>query len=438
MKTTKISPIQNFSNHFYFLIILLTCFASPVFCSENLGTENNSNDSTVEKEDDSGLYQDISLEQSNLAHRALRQAYSANIKYAHKSLNAMRELETAKNLPPLSYLLSIAVEVMRYQNGDFEDEDEEKTLRTTIEDLAQEGQRLCITGKEKNPNHPTYLLIMGGIRGFLATLKIHSKPSQALTDGLQALKFLEKSREQDSRTRDSYMGTGIFNCTAANAPLFVRGTLKMIGRSVSMKVGLDALRISAYQGQYTTVASQLFLIQFLSPYEEELKREKRTIFKSLENNFSKNGYYTFLKEDEALCFYPDSFYTAKNKHAMVSKLNGFTTQDYSSRRYVNLVRYQYSLLEKNPEKKLMPDTTFELHDYEYYPVFIKGLRQKHQMLDTLGEGESPSAFELKNLKLWRDSCVHIISESQMNPTRKRYYEWHVHDAFEWNLITTKS
>ena len=438
MKLTKISPQQNFFGNFYFLIILFSCLASPVFCNENSTPENNSSDSTLEKDDDLRLYQDISLEQSNLAHRALRQAYSANIKHAHKSLNDMRELETTKNLPPLSYLFSIAVEVMRYQNGDFEDEDEEKALRKTIEDLAQQGQGLCKVGIEKNPNHPTYLLILGGIRGFLATLKIHSKPSQALNDGLQALKFLEKSREQDSRTRDSYMGTGIFNCTAANAPLFVRGTLKIIGRSVSMKVGLDALRISAYQGQYTTVASQLFLIQFLSPYEEELKREKRTIFKSLENNFSKNGYYTFLKEDEALCFYPDSFYTIKNKHAMVSKMNAFGTSDYSSRRYVNLVRYQYSLLERNPEKKLMPDTTFELHDYEYYPVFIEGLRQKHQMLDTLGEGETPSATELKNLKVWRDSCDHIISESQMNPTRKRYYQWHVHDAFEWNLIITKS
>lgn len=419
------------------LSLLLQLFISLPLANENLSTEVSPGDSTLDDANEYGLYQDISLEQSNLAHRSLRQAYSGNLKQAHKSLAQMRELENTKSLPPLSYLLSMAVLVTKYQNGDVEDEDEEKALRLEIEDLAEHGRTLCQTAFEITPDHPTYLLILGGIRGFLATLKIHSNPSQALNDGLQALKLLERSRAQDSRTRDSYMGTGIFNCTAANAPIVVRGTLKIIGRSVSMKAGLEALRISAYKGQYTTIASQLFLIQFLSPFEEELKREKRTIFKSLESKFPKNAYYTFLKADEALCFYPDSFYNSKNQHSLTSKISTFGSLDYSARRYLNLVKYQYSLLEKKPDKKFVPDSTFDLHDYEYYPVFIEGLRNKHQMEDTLGVGEKPGKSELRGLKIWRDSCSHILKESHMNPTLKRYYLWHIHDAFDWDVQSNK-
>lgn len=401
------------------------------------GSENPAADSSLDEDAGFGLYKDITPEQSDLAHQVLRHAYSANTKRARKSLASMRELETSKHLPPLSYLLSIAVDVMRYQNGDFEDDEEEKALLKSIEDAAEQGRFLCKAPLDKDPNHPTYLLILGGIRGFLATLKIHSNPSQAMGDGFQALKLLERSRNQDARTRDSYMGTGIFNCTAANAPLFVRGTLKIIGRSVSMKAGLDGLRISAYQGQYTSVASQLFLIQFLSPYEEELKREKREIFKTLESSFPRNAYYTFLKSDEALCFYPDSFYTTRNRQALAARIVSFGTQDFSSRRYANLVRYQYTLLDPRPEKRLAPDTSFEFRDYGFYPVFLEAMRYKHQTEDTLGVGENPSAQAVTGLKAWRDSCLGIIGDSPMNPTRKRYYEWHVTDALRWTAKASR-
>lgn len=361
----------------------------------------------------------------------MRQAYSGNPKHARKTLDALRDLETAKRLPPLSYLLSMAIDVMRYQNGDFEDEDEEKTILKSIEGAAEQGAFLCKQTLEKTPQHPTYLLILGGIRGFQATLKIHSNPSQAMSDGFQALKLLEKAHEQDPRVRDSYLGTGIFNCTAANAPLFVRASLKIIGRSVNVKAGLDGLRISGYQGQYTTIASQLFLIQFLSPYDDEPRREKREIFRSLESTFPKNAFFSFMKSDEALCFYPDSFYSRANRVALAARINGFAMQDFTTRRYAQLARYQYTLLDPNPEKRLMPDSTFELRDYSFYPVFVEALRFRRQTEDTLGAGEKPSAEAMAQMKSWKDSCLALVDEAPMNPTRKRYYRWHVTDALRW-------
>jgi hypothetical protein len=378
------------------------------------------------------LYRDLTAEQSDLAHLALSQAYSANLKRSRQSIEALRAMETAKQLPPLSQLLSVAVDVMRYQNGDYEDDEEEKALLKSIDDASEQGSYLCKRVLEKEPNHPTYLLILGGIRGFSATLKIHGNPSQAMGDGFQALKLLERSRGQDARIKDNYMGTGIFNCTAANAPLFVRATLKIIGRSVTMKAGLEALRVSAYQGQYTSVSSQLFLIQFLTPYDQEPAREKREIFHSLETAFPRNPYYTFLKVDEALCFYPDSFFTHASRTALASRIAAFGSSDFSSRRYGNLVRYQYTLLDPSPEKRLAPDTSFQFRDYQFYPTFIEALRLKRATEDTLGTDEKPPKAAVAALKEMAEDCIESISNSPMNPTRRRYYIWHVKDALRWS------
>jgi hypothetical protein len=378
------------------------------------------------------LYRELTQEQSDLAHLALSQAYSANLKRSRKTIAALRDLETAKHLPPLSSLLSVAVDVMRYQNGDYEDEEEERDLLKSIDDALEQGSYLCKRALEKEPDHPTYLLILGGIRGFSATLKIHGNPSQAMGDGFQALKLLERARGQDARIKDSYMGTGIFNCTAANAPLFVRATLKIIGRSVTMKAGLEALRVSAYKGQYTSVSSQLFLIQFLTPYDQELAREKREIFHSLESSFPRNPYYTFLKTDEALCFYPDSFYSHASRTALASRISSFASTDFSTRRYANLVRYQYTLLDPSPERRYAPDTSFQFRDYAFYPAFLEALRFKRAIEDTLGTDEKPPKAAVAALKEMTKTCMELIGNSPMNPTRRRYYQWHVTDALRWS------
>jgi hypothetical protein len=378
------------------------------------------------------LYPDLTAEQSDLAHQALAQAYSANIKRARKSIAALRALEGARHLPPLSQLLSLAIDVMRYQNGDFQDEDEEKELLASISDAAEQGSYVCQQALKKAPGHPTYLLILGGIRGFTATLQIHGNPSQAMSDGFQALKLLEKARSADPRLKDCYLGTGIFNCTAANAPLFVRATLKIIGRSVTMKAGLEALRVSAYQGQYTPVSSQLFLIQFLSPYDQELAREKSAIFRSLEETFPRNPYYTFMKADEAICFHPDGFFTAASRTSLAARIASFAAADFASRRYGNLVRWQYTLLDPSPERRYAPDTSFGFRDYEYYPAFIEAVRYKRATEDTLEPGEKPPKAAVAALSGMRDSCLAMISDSPMNPTRKRYYQWHVTDALRWS------
>lgn len=379
-----------------------------------------------------GLYQDITREQSDLAHKALGRAYSADIKAARGIVGEIRKLEADGNLPPLSHLLTVAIEVMRYQNGDFADAAEEKALLRSIGESAEQGRYLCEEALRKRHDHPTYLLILGGIRGFLATLKIQPNPGDAMGDGFQALKLLEKAREKDGRMRDSYMGTGIFHCTAANAPLFVRATLKIIGRSVNMRAGLEALRISAYGGQYTSVASQLFLIQFLDPYEEELKREKRQILLTLEETFPSNPWYTFLKSDEALSFYPDSFFRPETRLQLEQRILSFKTADFAGRRFANLVKQQYGLLNPHPDDAFRPDSGFEYRDFRYYPVFLQAVRYKRNAEDSLAGERKPPSEVARILKDLRERCLELIAESPMNATRKRHYEWHVTDALRWN------
>lgn len=380
------------------------------------------------------LYPDIPREQSDLAHLALAQAYSARVKRAHKTIESLQALESEKRLPPLSQLLSLAIDVMRYQNGDFADEDEENEILESIRRAAEQGSAACQTALKRTPGHPTYLMILGGIRGFTATLKIHGNPSQAMSDGFQALKLLEKARAADPRLKDCYLGTGIFNCTAANAPLVVRATLKIIGRSISMKAGLEALRVSAYQGQYTAVSSQLFLIQFLSPYDAEPAREKKEIFLSLGKTFPRNPYYAFLENDENLCFHPDSFFAPAARTALAARIGAFAAGDFATRRYGNLVRWQYTLLDPAPERRYAPDTSFRFRDYEFYPPFIEALRAKRAAEDTLEPGEKPSKESARALEDMRDSCLALIADSPMNPARKRYYAWHVTDALRWTAV----
>jgi hypothetical protein len=384
------------------------------------------------------LYPDISHGQSDLAHEALGRAYSADLRSARKALADLRALESAEHLPPLSQLLSLAIDVMRYQNSDYQDEDEEKSILASIAQASEQGTYLCRKALKENPDHPTYLLILGGIRGFAATLNIHANPSQALSDGFQALKLLERARSNDARLKDCYLGTGIFHCTAANAPLFVRATLKIIGRSVSMRTGLEALRISAYQGQYTPVSSQLFLIQFLSPYEEELIREKREIFRSLEETFPRNPFYTFLKNDENLCFHPDSFYAPGARSGMAARISAFAQADFASRRYGNLVRWQFTLLNPSPSRRYAPDSAFAFQDFGYYPGFIDALRYKRDLEDSTQPGEKPDRDALSRLQDMRDSCLALIGDSRMNPARKRFYAWHVTDALRWKPVSGRA
>ncbi len=380
-----------------------------------------------DKSQEIGLYRGIVKEQDNLAQAYLNAIYSARNTQAQAALKEMRKLERAGSLPPLSYLLEVATHVTHLQNGDFANPIAETGIRRLVRKVAAQGLSLCKIYLEKNPDHATYLFISGGIQGFMATLYIHTDVTQAITEGYHALKQLEKAFRIDPRMHDAQLGTGMFHCSVANAPLVVRGAFKLFGRGVSMHTGLQALRKSAYQGRYTNVQGQLFLIRFLSPYEDELRREKRQIFQSLERNFQGNPYFTFLKLDEALSFHPDSFFQAEVRDRIALRISTFSQEDFVSRRYANLVKMQYGLLDPNPEPHLKPDPEFKFRDYLFYPIFLEGLKVR-RLLDQAPANASKAAMQIEMASL-RDSSLSVLEQSTMTGTRKSLYAWHIRDAF---------
>ena len=381
------------------------------------------------------LYPGITEDQSHQAHKALDAFYNGNPKESERLLTALDAIEDRDSLPPLSRLLQVATSVIQIQRDDADNSKEEKRLRKLIADAAAEGIGECQKADKESDVYPTFSLMQGGIQGFQATLKISSNPPKALSEGLGALKYLERALDADSTLMDANMGLGIFRCTAANAPLMIRATLKMMGRQVSLSGGLDILRRSAYDGQYTSVASQLFLIQFLSPYDEELRKEKREIFRSLSKSFPQSAYYTFVRWDESLCFYPDSFYQAKTRKSLEHRIRAVEPEDFSGSRYLNLIKYQYTLINPHPSASYAPDTSMDLHGYSFYPVFVEALRVRKEIMND--SGVAPKAV-LRNLKALKDSTLALLHSSGMNPSNIHLFEWHIKDALRSKTWRKKS
>lgn len=374
------------------------------------------------------LYPGITRQQSDMCHKALDAFYNGNIRQSERVLSGLDSLEEQDTLIPLSRLLQVATGIMQLQRNDVDGKQEDKRLHALISDAAADGLDACRQVGRHDAAYPTCLILQGGIQGFMATLKISSAPSKALSEGLRALKSLEKALEIDSTIHDAYMGLGIFDCTGANASVMVRATLNMLGRKASKAEGLNYLRRSAYEGQYTSVASLLFLIQFLSPYDGELRTEKRIIFKSLIKSFPQSPYYPFLRNEEALCFYPDSFYQPRARRAFEHNLHTVAAREYASVRYLNLVKYQYTLLNPNPSPALAPDTSLDLREYGFYPVFIEALRAQRKMTrDSVG---TPSRADLRRIKTLRDSTLHLLHNSGMSSGNVKLYEWHIRDALK--------
>ena len=370
-------------------------------------------------------YPGITARQSALAHSAMRAFYNGDRLRARAALEDLESLESNEDLPPLSQLLLVAVNVIHLQRDDAESEAEEKSLREEIRTAAEQGFSQCSVGERKT--HPTCLLIEGGLRGFLATLKISGNPVGALRDALQALKLLEKALAGDGRLKDAYMGSGIFHCSVARAPFMVRASLSMLGRPANYSHGLSDLRASAYHGQYTAVASQFYLIQFLSPYNDEFRREKSAIFRNLEKKFPESLYATFLRWEETLCFQPDSFSRTENLQELESRMSEAVPRDFAGRRYLALVKHQYSIL-PNANPAMILDS-LDLREYAYYPVFLRAM-QTHIRLGNLSDTDSNYGPLLKELKIKRDSALSMLENSGMSPANLGLFSWHVKDALK--------
>ncbi len=390
------------------------------------------------------FYPGIAESQSMRAHEALRAFHDGNLARALDLLRKMDAQEEREDLAPLSRLLQTAMAGLYLERDDARDAEEKARLNALVDSASAKGLARCAGkagGAEKGeragsaPVHAkagteaTCLLIEGGILGFRAILKLNvDPPLEVLDDGLDAVSRLEEALARDSSVRDAHMGLGIFNVVGASAsPRVARAILRAAGHGVDKEAGLAHLRRSGYEGQYTSSASQFYLIRFLSPYDEELVREKREIFRSLREAYPRSPLPLFLQTHEAICFRPGEF--EGSRAALAKGIRSVEAHDYAGARYLNLAKWQYTLLDSLPGRRLAPDTAFDLGGYAFYPAFVKALRLRGEILRAPAPNPADDS-RLKALAKLRKSILAKLRESALSPRNREYYAWHVRDALE--------
>ncbi|MBN1128726.1 MAG: hypothetical protein JXA71_07050 [Chitinispirillaceae bacterium] len=377
----------------------------------------------------SWLYQGLTLEQDTLARQLMKAFLSFDWNGAEKTGKRMQRLEKRHHLPPLSNLLLVGMHVIRIQNSEYEEDRDARELLRDVAKLSSRGLELADPHGAPDSCRAIRSFITGGLKGFLATLDIDRNPVNAAIAGFSAQKFLAEALALDSSLNDAYLGIGLFNCILAKAPLIIQGALTLIGRDVSLARGLDYLRRSAYNGCYTKDIARLYLAQFLSPYLGHEAGEKRKIFQAMQNVYSSNPYYVFMELEEDICFNPGMLVNDYLKSRVRQQIARFKTTNYSTRRYANLVKWQYRLMDHSPPYKISPDTSYNLRGFSYYPVFLQAVREK-----LLFERENLASRNdgLRRMRYIRILGIKASRSLELSPDmplgRKTFFLWHIRDA----------
>lgn len=371
------------------------------------------------------FYPGVSSEQDKYAKQIIRAFISLQWEEAQKASEKMQKIENRDHLPPLSYLLMVSGRVFRLQNGEYEDQNDYNRLTKEIYNLSQKGLQFSNPRNSPDSILSTNLLIYSGIKGFVATMKLSKNPLDAAMEGLSALRMLEKLIEIKPQIKDAYLGLGIFYCALAKAPGIIRGALNIGRRDINLDNGLEYLRTSASEGRYTSPIAKLYLIQFLSPYYGHLAVEKAGVFKSLQSEFSKNSYFVFLENEENLCFHPENI-TDHYKQNLKRKIKSLRSGDYISNRYINLLKYQYWSMDPNCSDGFKPDSSFNLREYSFYPVFLEALR--YQLGFVRGENIQADRNHKQFIVKKGNAAIKLLESSMMSSHTKNVFLWHIRDV----------
>jgi hypothetical protein len=375
------------------------------------------------------LYPGISPEQDSLARRALSFFFSFQWADAEKTGRSLQRLEQKHRLPPVSCLLLLGMRVLRIQNGEYEND---AARRDLLKDIGSLARAAFTYGKVENfPDScaATNLFLTGGVKGFVATLDMDKNPLGAAINGLQARELLSRALARDSSIFDAYLGLGLFDCVLAAAPPIVRDAAALGGFAVTREKGLAYLRRSAGNGGYTADVSRLYLIEFLSPYFGDEAQEKDNLLQTFERKYPHNPYYVFLRLDEDLCFHHDTLKSFSFAQRLAEQMEAFVPSTYSARRYAQLVAWQRLLIEPFPTPGSLPDSTFNLAGFSYYPVFLRALREKllfeEEPVANRGDRSRRALF----VKQEGERARRMLESSAAIPAgQKARFLWHIRDA----------
>ena len=371
------------------------------------------------------LYPGVNSEQDKYARQIVRSYFSLQWDDAQKAAEKMQRVEARDHLPRLSYLLMVSGRVFRLQNGEYEDQKDYNQLVKEIYHLSQKGLQYSDPRNSPDSILATNLLIYSGIKGFVATMKLSKNPIEAAMEGLSALRVLEKLIEMKPQIKDAYLGLGIFYCALSKAPGIIKSALNIGRRNITLDTGLEFLRISASEGRYTSPAAKQYLIQFLSPYYGHMAEEKIGIFKSLQSDFPKNPNFVFLENEENLCFHQERI-TERYKQNLKKKIKSFKSGNYCLNRYINLLKWQYSSIDADNGDGLKPDSTFNLREYSFYPVYLEALR--YQLYISAGENIQAERNHKQLIAKKGNAAIKILESSEMSSHSKNVYLWHIRDV----------
>jgi len=223
----------------------------------------------------------------------------------------------------------------------------------------------------------------------------------------------------------------LFNCILSKYPSLLKSVLSFIGNHhASMSTGQAQLRICAEQSRYTRNAAKLYLIQYLSPYYGDQVQEKRELFASLTREYPDNPYFVFLENDEALTFYPDSLLLPRYVSRLTKRIPLLNRNGASCKRYVNLVKWQYSFIDTTVSPELAPSPIPAAEQFSYYPAYVSGLRAAYH----INHDKALSASQKKYYRTIEsnrlDAAQDLLDNSGMNSIRRELFGWHLQEGLD--------
>jgi hypothetical protein len=374
-------------------------------------------------------YPGITQSQHSIAQRSMHAFFMQHWDQAESLSLEMRRVERNDTLLPLSEMLRFAMRSWRILNDEFEFREEREKAKKELGPLHSECIFLLHSRRWPDSTLATRLFLEGGIDGFNAVLKIRSNPWGALSSGMKSVKLFNTAHALAPRMYDVYLGLGLFQCALAEEPGIVKVALRIFkGFHVDLDSGLTYLRLCSDSALYTQDGAREYLVQFLDPNNRLDSEEKQKIFRTLQSLYPNSPYYVFQEIDEGMAFHRKNVFTENTLQWAWQKLETFDTGNFSSRRYANLVRWQYAILDALKADSLRPKPFDRGQCYSFYPVFLQAAQTDfliHARKNMPVSQRKESVLRYSNLK---KKAFFLLRHSAIDPMLKEYFLWHLEDG----------
>ena len=374
-------------------------------------------------------YPGITLPQHVLAQESMHAFFMQHWDQAESLSVEMQRIERDDVLLPMSNMLRFAMRSWRILNDEFEHEAERAKAYQELVQLRTECMYILHHRQWPDSTLATRLFLEGGINGFNAFLKIRSNPLKALSSGIKSLKMFNTAHKIAPRMNDIYLGLGLFQCALAEEPGIVKVAIGLFnGLHVNLDSGLTYLRMCSDSALYTQDGAREYLVQFLDPKKPFESAEKQKIFRALQALYPNSPYYVFQEIDEGLAFHRYDIFSENTIAWAKRKIESFDTDNYSLRRYANLVRWQCAILDTSSADTLHLEPFTRGQDFSFYPIFLSAARSDFLLHMRKNLSVAQRKKERQNYTRLKKQALYVIRHSTIDPMLREYFLWHLEDG----------